>query len=115
MGHGAQTTGRHGGLPRWTEDEARSALTELAQSGQSMAEFARRRGFSTARIRYWKERLGVTAAIPGFVPVSLPMATGTRVGPTIEIVAAERARTAEAGEPPSKDVAPKGKKGKRRS
>jgi len=67
MGHGAQTTGRHGGLPRWTEDEARSALTELAQSGQSMAEFARRRGFSTARIRYWKERLGVTAAIPAFV------------------------------------------------
>ena len=87
MGHGAQTTGRHGGLPRWTEDEARSALTELAQSGQSMAEFARRRGFSTARIRYWKERLGVTAAIPAFVAVSLPMATGTMVGPTIEIVA----------------------------
>jgi len=28
---------------------------------------------------------------------------------------AERARTAEAGKPPSKDVAPKSKKGKRRS
>jgi hypothetical protein len=61
MGHGAQTTGRQGGWPRWTEDEARTALAELAGSGQSVAEFARCRGFSTARIRYWKERLGVTA------------------------------------------------------
>jgi hypothetical protein len=87
MGHGAQTTGRHGGWPRWTEDEARTALAELARSGQSMAEFARCRGFSTARIRYWKERLGATAAIPAFVPVSLPVATGAMVRPTIEIIA----------------------------
>ena len=39
MGHGAQTTGRHGGLPRWTEDEARAALTELAPNVRVVPSF----------------------------------------------------------------------------
>jgi hypothetical protein len=82
-----RTMGSRGGWQQWTEDEARTALAELSRSGQSAAEFARCRGFSTARIRYWKQRLDVTAVIPAFVPVNLPVtppAVGTR---TIEIVA----------------------------
>jgi hypothetical protein len=88
MARGAQTTGRpkFSGWHQWTEEEARAALAELAQSRQSVAEFAGCRGFSTARIRYWKKRLGVTA-IPAFVPVGLPVATrATTVTRTIEIL-----------------------------
>jgi hypothetical protein len=86
MGHGAWEAGNRGGWHQWTEDEARAALTDLARSGQSAAEFARSRGFSTQRIYYWKKRLGATSAVPAFVPVRLPVvAPPTLARPTIEI------------------------------
>ena len=66
----------------WGEPEAREALSELADSGESIAEFARRRGVSAQRIYYWKKRIAQTAA-PAFVAVPL---TATRAG-QIEISA----------------------------
>jgi transposase-like protein len=66
----------------WGEHEARAALAELGQSGESIAEFARRRGVSAQRIYYWKKRLSEALA-PAFVAVPLP---STRVD-QIEIVA----------------------------
>jgi transposase-like protein len=66
----------------WGEHEARAALAELVQSGESIAGFARRRGVSAQRIYYWKKRLSEAPA-PAFVAVPL---TSTRVD-RIEIVA----------------------------
>jgi hypothetical protein len=56
---------------QWGEDEARSALVELSTSGLSAAEFARRRGYSTQRLAYWKKRLDSDGG-PAFVAVTLP-------------------------------------------
>jgi hypothetical protein len=86
MGRAATTTVRSG-WRQWTEGEARAVLTALARSGESAAAFARSRGFSTQRIDYWKRRLGVTSAVPAFVPVRLPVVAASAIGPaTIEIV-----------------------------
>src|ERR1700736_3993543 len=87
MGRGAWAVKAPGGWRQWTEDEARAALAELARSGESMAEFARSRGFSTQRVRYWRKRLGAIRAVAAFVPVRLPVAAPTTVAAAaIEIV-----------------------------
>src|SRR5271166_4786996 len=87
MDRRARTAERRSGWHQWTEDEARSALEELARSGESVAAFARSRGFSTQRVRRWKKRLGETAAVGAFVPVRWPVAPATRdATPSIEIV-----------------------------
>lgn len=58
---------------RWTEEEARPALDELARNGESAEAFARRRGISPQRLRYWKKRLAETAmSQPAFVALTLP-------------------------------------------
>lgn len=57
---------------RWTEAEARAALVELAQSGESEHAFARRKGISRQRLRYWRGLLGRRTAKPAFVAVDLP-------------------------------------------
>lgn len=59
---------------QWTEEQAKAAFAELAQSGESMARFVRRKGISEQRLRYWRKRLRETAA-PAFV--ALPLTTGT--------------------------------------
>ncbi len=66
----------------WGEHEARAALAELSRSGESIAEFARRRGVSAQRIYYWKKRVAEAMA-PAFVAVSLPSTRSDQ----IEIVA----------------------------
>jgi hypothetical protein len=72
-----------GARRRWTEIEARAALDELARSGQSELAFARTRGFSRERLRYWKSQLGVSAKAtnvspkPTFVAVAMPVAART--------------------------------------
>ena len=68
---------------QWGEAEARVALGELAASGESAVQFARRRGFSGQRLLYWKKRLGAVAAPAAFVAVQLPSAPRARG--TIEI------------------------------
>lgn len=64
---GARMTGS---WQRWTEQDAREALAELATSGESKAQFARRRGISTERLRYWQKRLA-SATAPSFIAVPL--------------------------------------------
>ncbi len=63
---------------QWTEADARAALAELARSGESLAEFARSRGVSTQRVRYWKKRLGASEQA-AFVAVRLPEAVPSTV------------------------------------
>ena len=75
--------GRHR-WQRWTEEQARSALQELAQSGLSVAKFAERKGVSVQRIAYWKRRLA-DAKHPSFVSVDLS-AADAGAGARIEVV-----------------------------
>jgi transposase-like protein len=64
----------------WGEAEARAALEEWRRSGQTEHEFARQRGISPQRLRYWRSRLRVTttqrtsSAPPAFVAVAMPVA-----------------------------------------
>jgi transposase-like protein len=66
---------------QWTEQDAREALAELTRTGESIAEFARRRGVSGERVRYWRKRLADGA--PAFV--AIPPVGSDRQGPWIEI------------------------------
>jgi hypothetical protein len=68
---------------QWGEAEARIALGELAASGESAVPFARRSGFSSQRLLYWKKRLGEVSAPAAFVAVRLP--SGSHARDTIEI------------------------------
>jgi transposase-like protein len=69
-------------IRRWDEQEARAALAELSRSGESVTEFAQRRGFSAQRIYYWKKRIA-EATVPAFVAVPVAPASAGK----IEIVA----------------------------
>lgn len=53
----------------WTEEQARAAMEELAQSGVGIARFAEIKGVSAQRIAYWKKRLAGSSPT-GFVEVS---------------------------------------------
>jgi transposase-like protein len=65
---------------KWGEPEARAALEEWKRSGQTEHAFARQRGFSPQRLRYWRSRLRAptakrtSAAPPAFVAVAMPVA-----------------------------------------
>lgn len=67
---GARTPGGGDGR-QWTEDEGRAALAELWSSGETMLQFARRRGISVGRLTYWKKRLGKAEPPAAFVEVSV--------------------------------------------
>jgi len=68
----------------WSEEQARRLLAEQAASGETMTEFARRRGLWPQRLWRWKKRLagaegealaGATGQPePAFLPVVLPSA-----------------------------------------
>ena len=47
--------------PRWSEDEAREALTALARSGQSVGAFAVDHDLDPQRLYCWRRRLGACA------------------------------------------------------
>lgn len=68
----------------WTEEQARSALDELAQSGVSIAKFAEIKGVSAQRIAYWRRRLA-DGSPPKFVRVDMSMASPSTAA-HIEIV-----------------------------
>jgi transposase-like protein len=53
---------------RWSDAEARVALTAMAESGLSMAAFARRAGLDPQRLYHWRRRLGGSEA-PSFVEI----------------------------------------------
>src|ERR1700729_359058 len=67
MGERSRTADGRRRWRQWTEAEARSALAELAESGESPTSFARRRGISSNRLRYWTRRLAVEPSAPSFV------------------------------------------------
>lgn len=69
---------------QWTEEQARSALEDLAATGESAASFARRRGISAPRLAYWRKRLAAPTRAE-FVAVALPSAMSPA---SIEIAAA---------------------------
>jgi transposase-like protein len=69
---------------RWTEQDARGALGEMARTGESVAEFARRRGVSGERVRYWRKRMA-EQGVPAFVAIPAGI---DREGPRIEITTA---------------------------
>jgi transposase-like protein len=79
---GSRTTDGRRRWQVWGEGEAREALAELSRSGESVAEFARRRGVSAQRVYYWKKRVA-DALVPAFVAVPV---TAPRAG-QIEIMA----------------------------
>ena len=71
---------------QWTEAEGRAALAELAESGESLASFARRKGVSSNRLVYWRRRVGETAVVPSFTQVRLSATRMPSDGAQIEIV-----------------------------
>lgn len=79
----SRTRAGRGRWTQWGEAEARAALGELAASGESAVQFARRRGFSGQRLQYWKKRLGGLGSPAEFVAVQLP--SRSHVRETIEI------------------------------
>jgi transposase-like protein len=46
----------------WNEDEARRVLAELAASGETVSDFARRQGLVPQRLWWWQKRLGLKEA-----------------------------------------------------
>jgi transposase-like protein len=69
----------------WTEEQARAALDELAQSGLSVAKFAQSKGVSAQRISYWKKRLAESVPM-SFVAVVPAIPSRPPTSPGIEIV-----------------------------
>lgn len=58
----------------WRQEDAETALDALADSGQSIADFARQWGISDARLRRWQGQLGresTKSLIPAFHPVEV--------------------------------------------
>lgn len=45
----------------WTPDDAKRIFDEWRQSGDSLAAFARRHGISSARLYWWRKRLGAAS------------------------------------------------------
>lgn len=62
---------------RWTETEARAALTALDASGLSPGAFAAREGLDPQRLRAWRHKLGTAIAPAAFIEVRAP--AGERV------------------------------------
>ena len=64
---------------RWTESEARAALSALDASGLSVIAFARREGIDVQRLYSWRRKLaGSRAEGPAFVEIRT-VAAGERV------------------------------------
>ena len=63
------------GWTQWKEPEAREVLASWRRSGLSAAAFCAREGCTTARLRYWAERLPdaaeASSASVSFVPIAL--------------------------------------------
>jgi hypothetical protein len=68
------------GSQRWSDHDARSALSEQAKSGMTAEDFAEGKGYSAQRLTYWKKRLSASPAV-SFVPVELPVAAMSTPAP----------------------------------
>jgi hypothetical protein len=58
MGKQSSRAGRRSGWKQWTAAEAGAALREWESSGEPLEGFARRRGWTAQRLRWWQKRLG---------------------------------------------------------
>jgi hypothetical protein len=81
------------GWKQWSEEDAERELRALHASGEPMEVFARRRGYSTERLRRWAARLR-RAAAPALLPV--------------RVVTLPRGDTAVCEEPPVVEVVLRG-------
>ncbi len=50
---------------RWTEAEAKEELKAFAESGKTLAAYARDRGITTQRLFWWRKRLALKAVPQG--------------------------------------------------
>lgn len=86
---------------RWTEHEARELLGAVEESGESLAAFARREGFSAERLYRWRRKLTgqafveverESAGIDGCGVLEVVVATGrvVRVPRDFDAVALQR-------------------------
>lgn len=57
----------------WSEEEARAELALWKKSGHSLLKFTRGRGYTEARLRWWRKQLGDVPAAPPLklVPVHI--------------------------------------------
>ena len=58
MGKRKRKMGRRSGWRQWTAAEAREVLEGWRESGLSVATYARKRGLTAERLRWWRQRLG---------------------------------------------------------
>jgi transposase-like protein len=65
----------------WNEDEARQVLGELAASGETVSDFARRQGLVPQRLWWWQKRLGLKEA-----PASPPGQAGALAATFLPVV-----------------------------
>lgn len=76
---------------RWTEDEARAAMTEWKASGKSGAAFARSKGIDPQRLFWWRGRFeGAESKKPMFVPLVATPASSKAASAAALIVTTER-------------------------
>jgi hypothetical protein len=93
------TTERWTEATKWREDDALAALSAWAESGESMARFARSRGIAAQRLSRWKRHLelrsgGAAAAAEtgAFVPVKLRGTEGIAIGAPLMVTLADGTR-----------------------
>jgi len=73
----------------WSEADARAVFVELAASGLSLSEFARREGIEEGRLYRWRRIVAETAPRNTSPPPSPPvieLRSSTRVAERVEIV-----------------------------
>lgn len=108
-----QSTGRKTAARRWTAEHAGKVLTELSESGLSLAAFARDAGLDPQRLRAWRKRLGEgerTSIAPVFVEIPrrtidpieilLPSGVTLRVSEGVDVGALRRIADAFLGAVP---------------
>ena len=70
----------------WGPDDARRALDECSRDGTTLAEFARRHGYSVKRLYWWRRRLATEPA--ELTALSLVPATVTDEAAAVDAAAA---------------------------
>ena len=79
MGKQSSGMGRRSGWKQWTAAEARAALRDWESSGEPLEAFARRRGWTAQRLRWWQKRLGEWKEMRSAGPMLAPVViTGQR-------------------------------------
>jgi len=94
MGERTRKAGRRSGWRQWRADEARRVLREWRASGLPLESFARERGLTGERLRWWRNRLSEWKD-PGPGETSLAPVVITGVSAPVERSAAVTVRAGE--------------------